>query len=160
MLHTEIAQIRAMLASSPPLPGPLLRLAIATMRGAAWLLGRWPWLADRVLSGDSERAIVRAAVLEMTVLFDRIERSSKVTIAAINGSCIGGGLELALCFDHRVVLDDPEVRVGCPEVLIGLLPGFGGSQRLTRLLGEGRALDLLLGGELLSARAAVAAEQE
>ncbi len=154
MLHTEVAQIRAMLASTPPLPGPIMRLAIAAMRGVAWMLSRWPWMADRVLSARSEQAMVRSAVLEMTVLFDMIERSSKVTIAAINGSCIGGGLELALCFDQRIVLDDPDLRIGCPEVLIGLLPGFGGTQRLVRLLGASRALDILLGGELLTARAA------
>jgi enoyl-CoA hydratase/carnithine racemase len=151
LLHTEVAQIRELLASTR-LPGPVLRLALPVMRACAWLLGRWPWLADRVLAGE-----VRTAPLEVAILFDAIERSSKVTIAAINGPCLSGGLELALCFDYRIMLDDPALRIGCPEVLIGLLPGFGGSQRLTRLLGAARARELLLSGELLAPRQAAAA---
>lgn len=157
MLHTEVAQIGALLGSVPALPRPLLHLVSLGVRGAAWLLGRWRWLADRVLVASSEQALVRNALLETTMLCAAVERSSKITIAALNGSCIGGGLELALCFDYRIALDDPEVRIGCPEVLIGLLPGFGGSQRLARLLGTARALDFLIRGELLTAREAAAA---
>jgi enoyl-CoA hydratase/carnithine racemase len=154
MLHVEVEQIRAMLASAPPLP--LLSVAMPVARGVAWLLGRWAWLADRVLSARSEHALARNALLEMMILFDAVERSSKITIAAINGSCVGAGLELSLCFDHRVMLDEPALRIGCPEVLIGLLPGFGGSQRLARQLGTSRTLDLLLGGDLLTPQHAAA----
>jgi enoyl-CoA hydratase len=154
MLHVEATQIQAMLASTPALPAFLLFLAMPIVRGTAWLLRHWRWLADRVLAPRSERALARNALLEMMILFTAVERSSKVTIAAINGSCVGAGLELALCFDHRVILDEPDVRIGCPEVLIGLMPGFGGSQRLTRQLGSSRALEMLLCGELLTARQA------
>lgn len=157
ILHTELAEIRAMLASVPPLPRPLLAVAVRLLRAVAWLLGRSPRLADRVLSARTPRALVRTALLEMMILFDAIERSPKITVAAIDGSCVGGGLELALCFDHRVMIDDPAFRIGCPEVLIGLVPGFGGSQRLTGLVGTSRALELLLTGALLTPREAAAA---
>jgi enoyl-CoA hydratase len=156
-LHTEIAELRALLASTPPLPAPLLSLAIAAMRAAVWLLVRWPALAALVLAARSERALVRSAMLEVMVLCETIERSRRVTIAAIDGPCVGGGLELALCFDQRIAIDDPTIRIGCPEILIGLIPGFGGTQRLARLVGPHRALALLLTGELLTVPQAVAA---
>lgn len=78
------------------------------------------------------------------------------TAAAIHGSCLGGGLELALAFDVRVATDDPNTRLGLPEVQLGLLPGGGGTQRLPRLVGADRALDLLLTGKQLDARRAKA----
>lgn len=67
-------------------------------------------------------------------------------VAAINGDCLGGGLELALACDYRVCSDDDSTRLGLPEVQLGLLPGAGGTQRLTRLIGVDRALELILTG--------------
>jgi enoyl-CoA hydratase/carnithine racemase len=74
----------------------------------------------------------------------RIERCGKPVAAAINGAALGGGLELALCCHHRVLVDDPKAIVGLVEVGIGLLPAGGGSQRLPRLLGIDAALRLMI----------------
>ncbi|MDH3638732.1 MAG: fatty acid oxidation complex subunit alpha FadJ [Gammaproteobacteria bacterium] len=81
----------------------------------------------------------------------RIEALNCTTVAAIHGACLGGGLELALAFDARVVTNDSSTRLGLPEVQLGLLPGGGGTQRLPRLIGVERALDLLLTGRQVSA---------
>ena len=81
-----------------------------------------------------------------SLLLRRLEACGKPVVAAINGTALGGGLELALACHHRVLTDDPQVRVGLPEVTFGLLPGSGGTQRLPRMIGIERALPLLLEG--------------
>jgi len=73
------------------------------------------------------------------------------TVAAINGSCLGGGLELALAFDYRIGSDHKSTKVGVPEVQLGILPGGGGTQRIPRLIDLPTALDLLLTGKQLNA---------
>ncbi|MDZ7827889.1 MAG: 3-hydroxyacyl-CoA dehydrogenase NAD-binding domain-containing protein [Gammaproteobacteria bacterium] len=74
-----------------------------------------------------------------------MEESPKIVIAAINGTAFGGGLEVALCADYRVIA--PKAPVGLPEVKLGLLPGAGGTQRLPRLIGAEKALDFILSGD-------------
>jgi len=76
----------------------------------------------------------------------RLENTPKLVIAAINGHCTGGGLELALACDLRIARRSA-ARLGFPEVHLGVLPGIGGTQRLTRLLGKARAMEILLDGE-------------
>lgn len=83
-----------------------------------------------------------------------IELFPKPVIAAINGYALGGGLELALACTFRLASDT--ARLGQPEVKLGLIPGYGGSQRLPRLIGAGRALEMLLTGEPLTAAEALA----
>jgi len=88
-------------------------------------------------------------------LFQRIESLPMPTVAAINGDCLGGGLELALACTHRVAADDGSIKIGLPEVKLGILPGFGGTVRLTQLLGVAAALPLLLSGKTLPPRKAM-----
>ena len=88
-------------------------------------------------------------------LFARLARLSVPTVAAIGGPCLGGGLELALALTSRVAADRPDTKIGLPEVKLGILPGFGGTLRLPRLIGLPRALDLILTGRSLSAKQAL-----
>jgi enoyl-CoA hydratase len=82
-------------------------------------------------------------------VFRRIETSPKPTIAAVNGFALGGGCELAMACHIRIASEG--AKFGQPEVKLGVIPGYGGTQRLTRLIGRGRALQLLLTGEMVDA---------
>lgn len=82
-------------------------------------------------------------------LFDRIQDFPKPTLAALNGVAMGGGLELAMSCDIRIATT--EAQMGLPEVGLGVLPSAGGTQRLSRLVGTGRALEMILTGRALSA---------
>jgi 3-hydroxyacyl-CoA dehydrogenase len=84
-------------------------------------------------------------------LIERVETGAKPVVAAIAGTCLGGGLELALAAHYRVASAD--AKLGLPEVKLGLLPGAGGTQRLPRLVGVERAIDMIVSGEPLSATA-------
>jgi len=86
--------------------------------------------------------------------FDRLDAYPKPVVAAIHGSCLGGGLELVLACDYRIASDSPKTGVGFPEVQLGLLPGAGGTQRLPRLIGAQAALDLILTGKTVRAQKA------
>ena len=85
-------------------------------------------------------------------VFGRFETSSKPVIAAVNGFALGGGCELAMACHIRIASD--AAKFGQPEVKLGLVPGYGGTQRLPRLVGKGRALQLLLTGEMIDAQEA------
>jgi len=84
----------------------------------------------------------------------KMESTPKLFIAALNGTCVGGGLEIALACDLRFMTDNPKSVTGLPEVTLGVLPGTGGTQRLPRLIGKGRALDLMITARLLNAQQA------
>lgn len=83
----------------------------------------------------------------------KMENTPKIWIAAINGHCVGGGLEIALSTDIRIMGDDSG-QIGLPEVTLGVLPGTGGTQRLPRLIGRARALDMIITGKTLTAKEA------
>ena len=87
-------------------------------------------------------------------MFDRIESLKVPVVAAIDGACLGGGLELALACHYRVATDSEKTIIGLPEVQLGLLPGSGGTQRLPRLIGIQKALPLILTGKQLRAKQA------
>ena len=76
------------------------------------------------------------------------------TLAVIDGACLGGGFELALCCDYRLATENTKTKIGLPEVNLGVLPGFGGTQRLKRLTGLSKALELILGGKILNGKKA------
>ncbi len=78
------------------------------------------------------------------------------TLAFIQGFCLGGGLELSLSCDYRIAEDRPDTKIGLPEILLGILPGWGGTVRLPRLIGFPNAMDMILTGKTLSAKAAKA----
>ena len=86
--------------------------------------------------------------------FERLAAARYPTLALIRGFCLGGGLELALACRYRVVVDEPGTRLGLPEVMLGIVPGWGGMKRLPRLTGAPAALDLLLTGKTIDARRA------
>jgi enoyl-CoA hydratase len=106
----------------------------------------FPSLRETAAEGGSARGIQRVG--------HRMDAARTPFVAAIQGFCLGGGLELALCCDIRVCSDD--ARLGQPEIKLGLIPGGGGTQRLPRLIGAGRAMLLNLTGEFVDAQTAQA----
>jgi enoyl-CoA hydratase len=123
-----------------------------------------------IITGSGEKAFVAGAdIQEISKLnelngrkfsehgqeiFDLIENCHKPVIAAINGFALGGGCELALSCHIRIA--SKNARLGLPEVSLGLLPGYGGTQRLTRLIGKGRALEIIMTAEMITAEDALA----
>jgi enoyl-CoA hydratase/carnithine racemase len=96
--------------------------------------------------------VVRSGALQAA--FTTVARIPKPVVAAVTGYALGGGCELALCADVRIAADD--VKLGQPEILLGLIPGAGGTQRLTRLIGPSRAKDLIFTGRFVGAEEALA----
>ena len=92
----------------------------------------------KILASDGQKQV-----------FNLIENSAKPVIAAINGFALGGGLELAMACHIRVA--SKNARLGLPEVTLGLIPGYGGTQRLTQLIGKGKALELILTANMITA---------
>jgi enoyl-CoA hydratase len=128
-------------------------------------LGADPTVGAVVLTGAGDKAFVAGAdISELAVMtpaggqahaaagqraFDAIETLGKPVIAAVNGFALGGGCELAMACTLRIAADS--ARFGQPEINLGLTPGYAGTQRLPRLVGRGRALELLLTGDMISA---------
>ena len=143
---------------------------IDELRRAVLELKEDPGVRAVILTGAGEKAFVagadinelaeqspaqgRARALRGQHVFDLIEHMGKPVIAAINGFALGGGCELAMACTLRIAAES--ASLGQPEVHLGLLPGYGGTQRLPRLVGRGVALDLLLSGRRVSATEALA----
>ena len=98
---------------------------------------------------DLDSASARVQALKGQEVFNRLERMPKPVIAAVNGFALGGGCELALACHIRIASEN--ARFGLPEVSLGIIPGYGGTQRLPRLVGKGVALDMILSGEMVGA---------
>jgi enoyl-CoA hydratase len=92
----------------------------------------------------------------MNAHFSAIEQCPKPVIAAINGHALGGGSELTLCCDFRIMVEDGRSRIGQTESALGIIPGAGGTQRLPRLIGKARALRFIIDSTRLSAKEAEA----
>ena len=101
-----------------------------------------------------DAAGVRAILARGLDAFERLAHVGYPTLALIRGYCLGGGLELALACRYRIVVDEPSTRLGLPEVMLGILPGWGGVARLPRLVGAPVALDMMLTGRTVDARRA------
>lgn len=123
-----------------------------------------------ILTGSGQKAFVAGADIKefsdfdkdmgeilarhgQETLFNRLENCSKPIIAAINGFALGGGLELALACHFRIASSN--ARMGLPEVTLGLIPGYGGTQRLPKLIGKGAAAQLIFTGEMIDAQRAL-----
>lgn len=118
-----------------------------------------------IITGDGEKSFVAGADIKEfssidssnaktfsergQQLFKRIEESPKPILAAVNGFALGGGCELAMACHIRIASQN--ARFGLPEVTLGIIPGYGGTQRLPQLVGRGKALELILTGEIISA---------
>lgn len=110
----------------------------------------------QIQSVSSEADVKRMLEAGHTI-FGRIEKLPTPTIAVIHGPCVGGGLEFALACRYRVARDDGSTRLGLPEVQLGIIPGWGGTQRLPKLVGLRKGIGMILEGSTLSAKKALAA---
>lgn len=110
-------------------------------------------MMSSVDQGDKEamKTALSDAVGYLQKCFTRLEASRLVVIAAINGHALGGGCELALSCDYRIMVDDGRASIGQTEVNLGIIPGAGGTQRLPRLIGPGKALEMMLEGTRVTA---------
>ncbi len=123
-----------------------------------------------ILSGKEDKFIAGADIKEILTItsvekgyevsrrgqeiFNKVATLPFPTIAVIDGACLGGGTEISLACTYRLASDNPKTRIGLPEVNLGIFPGWGGSQRLPRLIGLQRSLDIILTGKNLDARRA------
>jgi len=135
-------------------------IADAAVKGVVIASGKKDFVAgadlDAIFSVTDPKALFPRH-MEMQNRFRAIEKAGKPFVAAVNGTALGGGLEIALACHYRIAADNPKAQIGLPEVTLGLLPGAGGTQRLPRMIGVQAALPLLLEGKRMTPAEAHAA---
>lgn len=133
-------------------------LASNTEVGAVVLTGAGPKIfvagADIKAMSDMDPAAAEQLARDGQAAIDQLASMPKLTICALNGLALGGGLELAMACDLRLAVE--HAKVGQPEINLGIIPGFGGTQRLPRIVGVGRAMEMLINGDPISAAQAKA----
>jgi enoyl-CoA hydratase len=164
---TTAARIATLTVSRPDKLNALNDLVISELGDAIDALRADPAVGGIILTGAGRAFVAGADISQLAQhgaisakalseagqnVFRRFETSPKPVIAAVNGFALGGGCELAMACHIRIASDS--AKFGQPEVKLGLIPGYGGTQRLTRLVGKGRALQLLLTGEMIDANEA------
>jgi enoyl-CoA hydratase len=169
LLLERDGSIAVVTVSRPRVLNALDTQTLDELRRAALELKHDSGVRAVILTGAGEKAFVAGADIEQLArlapdeakayalagqhVFDLLENLGKPVVAAINGFALGGGCELAMACTFRVASET--ARLGQPEVKLGLIPGFGGTQRLARLVGKGRAIDLVLTGRLVDAEEAL-----
>lgn len=138
---TELADVIAFAASSDE-----VRAVLLTGAGEKAFVAGADISEFAAYSGEQGEALARNG---QNTVFDAIENCPKPVIAAINGFALGGGLELAMACHIRVASEN--ARLGLPEVSLGLIPGYGGTQRLTQLVGKGRAIEMITTADMITA---------
>ena len=141
-----LTEINSVLDELPK--NPAARVLIITGAGTFFIVG-----ADiKEISGLTGAAQGKEAATLGQMVFDKLEALPIPSIAAINGHCLGGGNEMAMACTIRIASD--RARIGQPEINLGIMPGFGGTQRLARIVGKAKALELNLTGDMLNAQTA------
>ncbi len=142
---SEFARVLDALDAAPP-----KALVIASAKPAGFIAG-----ADIEEFSQLDSVLAARALVERGwTLFKRLAAVSYPTLALIRGHCMGGGLELALACRHRIVVDEPGTKLALPEVMLGIVPGWGGMLRLPALIGPAAAMDLMLTGKSVDAKKA------
>jgi enoyl-CoA hydratase len=147
----------------------LNRETLAELKSALNNAAHDPEIAGIIITGSGEKAFIAGADIsefsglsidqgrnlakEGHDLFNSIEHSLKPVIAAINGYALGGGLELAMACHIRMVSE--AAKMGQPEINLGLIPGYGGTQRLAKLAGKGKAMEMILSAQMIDAQEAL-----
>lgn len=142
----ELSDILDSIASDKSVKG----LVIASGKSSGFIAGADITLFNKFKDIDHAYSLLRKG----QHIIDKLEMLQIPTVAMINGFCLGGGLELVLGCRYRVAEDGPKTRLGLPEVKLGIHPGWGGTVRLTRLIGAPQAMNLILSGHTISAKAA------
>ncbi len=130
--------------------GEVRGLVICSGKPASFIAG----MDVETIASVTSAAAASSGARQGQLAFVRLAGLPITSVAAINGTCLGGATELALACDYRVAADSPDVQIGLPEVTLGIIPAFGGSQRLPRLLALERALPMILTGRSTTARRA------
>ena len=146
-----LADLRQSLDSLEAGPAPTAVL-LCSGRPGSFFAGADLDRLETILGADA--AVVEQACAAGRQLYDRLSSNPWPTVAVIDGVCLGGGLELALACDYRVATSAEVTALGFPEVKLGLLPGWGGTVRLPRLIGPGPAVEMMAAGETMSGTAA------